>query len=330
MKFYQSEPVLRDLSFSVAPGEIFGVVGQSGAGKSTLLRCFNGLEPYQSGSVQVMGREVARLRDKELKELRRDMGMIFQNFCLMNRKNVFENVAFPLRVWESHPALPKRVRRFLGIGETADARTRARVMELLELVGLADKRFERVQNLSGGQKQRVGIARALALNPKILLCDEATSALDPGTTLDILQLLQDINAHFRLTLVVVTHQMEVVKRICHRLLLLDKGAGLRLGRTEDLFLSPGGMGRFADEEYARLPSGVNIRLLFPREIARQAVIAAMARDLGLSFPIVGGKLEHYIDDVLGFLIINVPEENLDTVYGYLREKNLRWEALDDA
>ncbi len=203
-------------------------------------------------------------------------------------------------------------------------------MELLELVGLADKRFERVQNLSGGQKQRIGIARALALNPKVLLCDEATSALDPKTTLNILDLLQDINARFNLTLVVVTHQMEVVKRICHRLLLLDKGVAQCLGKTEELFLSPTEtLKKFVDEEYTLIPSGTNIRMMFPRNISQDAVITTMARDLDISFSIVGGKLERYLDDVLGFLIINIPDEHLETVFRYLREKNLHWETLDN-
>ncbi|MDR2668650.1 MAG: methionine ABC transporter ATP-binding protein [Desulfovibrio sp.] len=312
-KQYSGRTVLHDLSFSVDAGEIFGIVGRSGAGKSTLLRCFNGLESYQGGSVRVMGKEVSTLDGKELKTLRRDIGMIFQNFNLMGRRNVFENVAFPLQVWRR----PK-------------AETEERVAELLELTGLTDKRFERIQNLSGGQKQRVGIARALALNPKILLCDEATSALDPETTLTILDLLQDINARFNLTMVVVTHQMEVVKRICGRLLLLDKGRGLSLGRTEDLFLfSEKNLKNFTEEDYALLPSGTNIRIMFPRDIARQAVITAMARELDVDFVIVGGRLERYLDKVLGFLIINVPDESLEKVLRYLREHNLHREILDD-
>lgn len=311
-KHYGGTPVLRDLSFSVEKGEIFGIVGHSGAGKSTLLRCFNGLERYQGGSISVMGREVAALDDGGMKNLRRDMGMIFQNFSLMGRKDVFENVAFPLRVWN-----------------TPKADISGRVMELLELVGLADKRHERVQSLSGGQKQRVGIARALALNPKVLLCDEATSALDPKTTLTILDLLQDINARFGLTLVIVTHQMEVVKRICHRLLLLDKGVAQCLGKTEELFIAPTeALKKFVEDEYTLIPTGTNIRMMFPREISQDAVITTMARELDISFSIVGGRLERYLDDVLGFLIINVPDEHLAAVTAYMKDKNLHWEVLE--
>ncbi len=327
-KHYGNAPVLRDLSFSIEAGEIFGIVGHSGAGKSTLLRCFNGLERYQGGSVTVMGKEVASLDEAGLKALRRDMGMIFQNFSLMGRKNVFENVAFPLQIWDAPQTLRGRLASGLNVFARPKPEISDRVMELLELVGLADKRFERVQSLSGGQKQRVGIARALALNPKVLLCDEATSALDPQTTLTILDLLQDINARFRLTLVVVTHQMEVVKRICHRLLLLDKGVAQCLGKTEELFISPTDtLKKFVEDEYTLIPTGTNIRMMFPREISQEAVITTMARELDISFSIVGGKLERYLDDVLGFLIINVPDEHREAVYRYMREKNLQWEVL---
>ncbi len=312
-KRYGNTPVLSGIDCDIADGEIFGVVGHSGAGKSTLLRCLNGLENYQGGSVRVMGREVGALNEEELKLLRRDMGMIFQNFNLMQRRNVFENVAFPLEIWKT----PKEI-------------IRSRVMELLELVGLADRSKERVGNLSGGQKQRVGIARALAPAPKILLCDEATSALDPQTTLAILDLLRDINARLGLTIVLVTHEMRVVKRVCDRMLLLVDGKTLCGGRTSELFLAPPEELRgFVGEDYILNPEGTNIRLMFPREIAQKSVITAMARELGFDFAIVGGRMERYRDDVLGFLIVNVDDEHLEAMLNYLQEKKLFWEVLDD-
>ena len=312
-KRYGDTVVLKDISFTIEEGEVFGVVGHSGAGKSTLMRCFNGLESYQHGSVKVMGQEVADLDSSGIKLLRRDMGMIFQTFSLMARKNVFDNIVFPLEVWN-----------------TPRAKRKERVMELLALVGLSDKAYERVQSLSGGQKQRVGIARALALSPKILLCDEATSALDPKTTVAILDLLENIRRQLRLTIVMVTHQMEVVKRICNRTLLLDAGETQAIGETDSLFLAPPpNLKKLIEDDYTLIPTGTNIRLWFPKDIAQNAVITSMARALNIDFSIVGGKLERYIDDVRGFLIINVNDEELERVLNYLQEQRLFWEVLND-
>ncbi|MDL2267930.1 methionine ABC transporter ATP-binding protein [Desulfovibrio sp. OttesenSCG-928-G15] len=313
VKKYGSTTVLSDISFTIGEGEVFGVVGHSGAGKSTLLRCFNALEDYQGGSVKVGGQEVRSLDREGRKQLRRDMGMIFQTFNLMNSKNVFDNVAFPLEIW--------------GI---AKENRRKRVMELLDLVGLADKAGERVHSLSGGQKQRVGIARALALSPKILLCDEATSALDPKTTIAILDLLESVRKELNLTIVIVTHQMEVVKRSCNRMLLLDGGITQGIGKTDTLFLAPTqDLKKLIEDEFALIPRGTNIRLWFPKEISQDAVITSMARALDIDFSIVGGKLERYLDDVRGFLIINVDDEHLEAVLNYLQEKKLFWEVMDD-
>ncbi len=310
-KSYGTQTVLHDISLSVEKGEVFGVVGHSGAGKSTLLRCFNGLESYEGGSLKVMGQEVRELGRQGIRELRRSMGMIFQTFNLMSGKNVFDNVAFPLEIW-GMPA----------------AERRRRVLELLDLVGLADRYQARVQSLSGGQKQRVGIARALTLSPKILLCDEATSALDPKTTVAILDLLEDIRRHLDLTIILVTHQMEVVKRSCHRVVLLDGGRIQGMGRTDDLFLAPTpNLKKLIEDEYTLIPTGTNIRLWFPEHISQDAVITNMARSLDVNFSIVGGKLERYLDDVRGFLIINVGDEHLERVLNYLQEKKLYWEVM---
>ena len=310
LKRYGSNVVLQNINMQVRQGEIFGIVGHSGAGKSTLLRCLNGLEVYDEGSVRVMDVEVASLESRALRLLQSKMGMIFQNFNLMARKNVFDNVAFPLQLWHKSDR-------------------EKRVMELLDLVGITDKARQRVQSLSGGQKQRVGIARALALNPSILLCDEATSALDPKTTSSILDLLEDINKRLNLTIIMVTHQMEVVKRLCHSLLLLDGGKTVAMGKTEDLFLSPTkDMQAIVENEYTLIPGGTNIRLMFPRVISQQSVITQMARALGIDFSIVGGKLERYLDDVFGFLIINVQDQDIEAVLSYLEEQHLYWEILE--
>ena len=195
-KSFGKTEVLKDISLNINQGEIYGLIGHSGAGKSTLLRCINALEDYNEGSIKVMDKEVKLLSEKGKRELRKELGMIFQGFNLLSRKNVFQNVALPLEVWGYDKAFINK-----------------RVNELLEIVGLSEKAKSKPAELSGGQKQRVAIARALALEPKILLCDEATSALDPKTTKDILSLLEDINKKLGITIVVVTHQMEVVKQI---------------------------------------------------------------------------------------------------------------------
>lgn len=311
-KTYGAQTVLQGINLRVEAGEVFGIVGHSGAGKSTLLRCLNGLEDYQGGSVKVMGREVRDLSREDLMRLRSRMGMIFQTFNLMERRNVFDNVAFPMEVW-------KRPRR----------EVRERVMDLLRLVGLEDKHKVRPASLSGGQKQRVGIARALALNPSILLCDEATSALDPRTTMSILDLLQDINERLGLTIVLVTHQMEVVKRLCRRTLLLDGGVTQGVGDTSRLFLAPTPkLKKLIDDDYTLIPTGTNIRLMFPRELSQEHVITTMVRELNIDFAIAGGKLERYQNDVLGFLIINVDDAHLEMVLDYLQRKKLYWQIME--
>ncbi len=312
-KYFGDHKVLSDISLSVGKGDVFGIVGHSGAGKSTLLRCLNGLEGYSEGSVKVKGREVKDLNDVELKQLRRDMGMIFQNFNLMNRKNVFENIMFPLKVWG-----------------TPKAEAEARVNELLELVGLSAKRDEKVRNLSGGQKQRVGIARALALNPEILLCDEATSALDPKTTISILELLMDINRKLNVTIIAVTHQMEVVKMICNKVIILDGGRVVDSGDTDKLFLAPGPeLRKLITDDYAVIPRGTNIRLMFPREIANEGIVSKMARELEIDFSIVGGRIEKYRETVMGFLIIHVDDKDVPRIEKWLKENKMFWEVMDN-
>ncbi|MCM1306190.1 MAG: methionine ABC transporter ATP-binding protein [Bacteroides sp.] len=212
---------LNGVNLSVERGEVVGVIGFSGAGKSTLVRCINALERPSSGHVCVAGEDVSTLSGKELLQLRRRIGMIFQNFNLMQQKTVLKNVLFPLEV--------------AGVKRAA---ARERALELLNEVGLADKATAYPAQLSGGQKQRVAIARALALNPDVLICDEATSALDPETTAQILALLKEINEKYSLTIVVISHQLNVVKSLCSRIAVLDDGVICEEGDTEELFKNP--------------------------------------------------------------------------------------------
>ena len=309
-KFYGDTQILFDINLEVKKGEIFAIVGHSGAGKSTLLRCINGLESYQGGSLKVFDKEIKNLDEAQQRHLRRDVGMIFQHFALMARKNVFENVATPLKFW----------------GYKSDE-TEKRVRELLNLVGLESKAKSYPSELSGGQKQRVAIARALALNPKILLSDEATSALDPNTTNQILELLEKINKELDISVVIVTHEMEVVKSIAKRAILLEGGKIIGSGSIEELFLKPDEKMKEFLGEVEILPStGTNIRLFFPKEVAQNSVITHMARSLNIDFNIVWGKLEKLNDNVLGSLVINIDEKDKENVLNYIKQSGVLWEV----
>ncbi|MCR3760078.1 methionine ABC transporter ATP-binding protein [Clostridium felsineum] len=311
-KYFSGNKVLKDVNLKIKGGEIFGIVGHSGAGKSTLLRCINGLETYDEGKVIVSGKELKEVQGKSLREFRKEIGMIFQNFNLLNRKDVYHNISLPLEVWG-----------------TDKNKIDARVKELLELVDLSDKVKSKPSNLSGGQKQRVAIARALALNPKILLCDEATSALDPNTTKSILNLLRTINSKLGITIVIVTHQMEVVKGICERAALIDGGVIKEIGEVEELFLNPSGemkklIGQSDDEVLPK--EGINIRVIFPKNSSEGALITSMARELNVDFSIVWGKLEKFRDNVLGSLVINISEGDKEIICNYLTSHNVVWEV----
>jgi len=212
---------LKGINLKIEKGQVFGIIGKSGAGKSTLLRCLNLLERPDGGAILVEGRDITKFNKNELREYRKNVSMIFQHFNLLSNSNVYKNVAFPLEIaGYKRDYIDKRVR------------------ELLNIVGLEDKEKEYPSNLSGGQKQRVAIARALANNPKILLCDEATSALDPLTTKQILDLLLELNKTLGLTIVLITHEMDVVDRICSNVAVMEKGEIVEEGRKDDVFKNP--------------------------------------------------------------------------------------------
>ena len=212
---------LDDISLDIQKGDIYGIIGMSGAGKSTLVRCLNLLERPTSGKVIVRGKDMLALSGRELRRERTEISMIFQHFNLLMQKNVEDNVCFPL---------------YINKVKKADARRRC--AELLEIVGLSDKAKAYPSQLSGGQRQRVAIARALATNPEILLCDEATSALDPQTTTSILSLLKEINARYGITIVIITHEMAVVREICSHVAIVDNGRIVEKGTVDDIFDSP--------------------------------------------------------------------------------------------
>ena len=297
-----------DVTLDIAPGEVFGVIGYSGAGKSTLVRLVNALEPATSGSVRVHGREITGLRETELRRVRAGIGMIFQQFNLLSSRTVAGNVAYPLAVarW------PRDERR-------------ARVAELLDFVGLADKARAYPSQLSGGQKQRVGIARALAARPRILLADEATSALDPETTQDVLDLLRRVNRELGVTVVVITHEMEVVKYLCDRVAVMEHGKVVEHGDVYSVFARPQhpATRRFVGTSLRDRPSPSALERLRHRHPGR-IVTVAIREDGASSTDLTRALREHPVD---GTIVYGGITEIAERPYGSL---TLELAGADDA
>ena len=314
-KSFKKTEVLKDISLEIEDGEIYGIIGQSGAGKSTLLRCVNGLESYDRGRITVDDNLIDIKDKKKLRLQQKKMGMIFQSFNLLERLDVYQNVALPMKFW--------------GI-PTNTPEAKEKIMKLIKLVGLEEKVHQKPRELSGGQKQRVAIARALVLDPEILLCDEATSALDPEITKGILSLLQKINKEMGITIVIVTHQMEVVKQICQRVAFLSHGKMLAVGKPEQLFVWPKEkeIRDFLREESDKLPStGINLKLFFFGEGNQRPIVTQMSQELQTDFNICWAKLEDFREDVYGSLVLNMEEKDLERACAFLDSKNVTWEVI---
>ncbi|WP_026514540.1 methionine ABC transporter ATP-binding protein [Butyrivibrio sp. LB2008] len=314
-KTFNKTEVLKGINIDIEKGEIFGIIGQSGAGKSTLLRCINGLESYDEGSITVGDVTVDIKNKKVLRNLQKRMGMIFQGFNLLERLDVYHNVALPMKFW--------------GI-PTNTPEAKEKILNLIKLVGLEEKVHSKPRELSGGQKQRVAIARALALDPEFLLCDEATSALDPEITKGILALLQKINKEMGITIIIVTHQMEVVKQICQKVAFLSGGKVLAVGKPEQLFVWPKEreIREFLREESDKLPTtGINLKLFFYGEGNQRPIVTEMSRELKTNFNICWAKLEDFREDVYGSLVLNMEEKDLEKACAFLDSKNVTWEVI---
>ncbi|MCR5671628.1 MAG: methionine ABC transporter ATP-binding protein [Butyrivibrio sp.] len=314
-KSFDGTSVLKDISLNIEDHEIYGIIGQSGAGKSTLLRCINGLEPYDSGSIVVDGTVVDPGNKKELRNLQKRMGMIFQGFNLLERLDVYDNIALPMKFWHIPTNTPE---------------AKEKINRLIKLVGLEERAHAKPRELSGGQKQRVAIARALVLDPEFLLCDEATSALDPEITKGILALLQKINKEMGITIIVVTHQMEVVKQICQKVAFLNKGNVLASGNPEKLFVWPKEreIRDFLREESDKLPTtGVNLKLFFYGEGNQRPIVTMMSQELHTNFNICWAKLEDFREDVYGSLVLNMEEKDLEGACAFLDSKGVTWEVI---
>lgn len=321
---------LRGVSLNIRQGEIFGVIGKSGAGKSTLIRCINMLERPSAGQVIVDGQELTSLAERDLRDIRKKIGMIFQHFNLLSSRTVFENVAFPLE-----------------LAGKSKADIEKEVLPFLDLVDLADKKDQYPSQLSGGQKQRVGIARALASKPKVLLCDEATSALDPKTTKSILELLKDINRRLGLTIVLITHEMQVIKEICDRVAVIEDGLIIEEGSVLDIFTKPQQPTTrefissiinhdlpdiFSDTTFSPIPtadSNLILRLSFIGHSAEEPIIASMIRRFNVDASILYGNIDHIQQTPFGTLIVELSgdQAGIQNSLKYLQAKELGIEVI---
>lgn len=323
---------LKDISLEINEGDIYGIIGMSGAGKSTLVRCLNFLEVPTEGQVIVEGKALASLSNKELREARRRIGMIFQSFNLLMQKSVLDNVCFPLTIH--------------GMKKT-EAKKKA--LELLETVGLKEKADSYPSQLSGGQRQRVAIARALANNPRILLCDEATSALDPQTTNSILQLLRKINREMGITIIIITHQMSVVREICNRVAIIDSGQIAEEGQVEEIFNHPKSRaarmlvieGKDPDEweqteekreqTVSELHESRKIRIVFSGNSSYEPVIANMILTIGQAVNILLADTKDVGGRAKGQMILGLPEDAdvQEKIISYLLERGLTVEEVTE-
>ena len=303
---------LKDVSLTINEGEIFGIIGMSGAGKSTLVRTLNRLEDVSSGTVNFYGDDLAALKPKELREVRHSISMIFQGFNLINQRTVIQNVEQSLKIIGT----PRNIRR-------------EKAKQMLEIVGLLEKANEYPARLSGGQKQRVAIARALAVDPKVLLCDEATSALDPKITGEILDLLKKINEERKLTIVIITHEMSVVEKICDRVAIIDDGTLAEIGDVKEVFSNP----RSKAAKKLVFPSnpfdpsdenGQLVRIVFDGTQSNVPFIANLVEETGLKVNILSANTRSVGGIGYGQMIIELPESEKDrqTVIDFFRNGGL--------
>ena len=310
---------LDQIDLEIGRGDIFGIIGMSGAGKSTLVRCLNNLEKPTEGTVEIQGKELSKMKGRTLRKERQKISMIFQHFNLLMQKNVLDNICFPLEI--------------AGV-KKKQAKERAR--ELLEIVGLSDKAKSYPAQLSGGQKQRVAIARALTNNPDILLCDEATSALDPQTTQSILELLQTINKEYGITIVIITHEMSVVQKICNKVAILEKGKLAEVGAVTKIFANPESAVAkkmlFGDEGETKEMKGKHlIRVVFSENSSFEPVIGNMILHFKQPVNILYADTKDIQGTATGEMILQLPDqpEIAEQMSAYLRDRKLTVGEVDE-
>jgi D-methionine transport system ATP-binding protein len=328
-KSYNNKQILFDINFNVNKGEIFGIIGRSGAGKSTLLRCLNLLDTPSSGSIVVNNIDVMTIENKQLRQLRQKIGVIFQNFSLLDSKNIIDNIALPLKIK----------------GGFTHKQILEKVEQVLELVELTEHKYKYPKELSGGQKQRVGIARALINDPILLLCDEATSALDTYTTNNILQLLYNINQKLNLTIIMITHQIEVVRKLCDRVMVLDNGHILEQGKIHDVLLHPKAeltrklvlkeeVDKYLEEvmpfyKFHKTPNTHLLVITYIGQKVFEPILSNLTKNYNLEYSILRGELGRFKNMPFGQLLLEINGElsQLNKAFKYLTSEDIHYEVI---
>ena len=305
-KSYNNQIILNQINMSIKQGEIYGLIGLSGSGKSTLLRCINGIEKYDSGEIHIDNEIISYDNSIKSRKIKKRIGMIFQNFALLERRTVFENIALPMKCW-------KEDRK----------KTEERVKELMEFVGISHVSGKKPSEISGGQKQRVAIARALSLSPKILLCDEATSALDPNTTKSILELLKEINRKLNITIIIVTHEMEVIKSVCDKMSIIENGEIKVSGNTQEIFLeNPEALQNVTGKKRIKFSDDKTVLKISFISQKDTSVLSYMSQDLKTEFSILSADIDNYNDKTTGNIFISFKSKDKALVKNYLQEKKI--------
>ncbi len=325
-KRYGNNEVLKNINLKIEEADVFGFIGFSGAGKTSLVRCISALEPVSSGNILIDNIDITTTSKKNLKEIQKEIGVVFQHFNLINNATVYDNIAFPLIV-------AKKDKEFID----------KRIKELLKIVGLEEKIDAYPAQLSGGQKQRVGIARALANNPKIIICDEATSALDPTTTKQIISLLKEINKSLKITMLVITHEMDIVKELCNKVAVLENGVIVESGKVIDLYINSKNVvtRKFFETVEININSktfeltknqGQLYRITFINEVALKPLISHVMKTIDVEISILTGKIEEFNTNIVGCLIINISgsKDNINLAIDYLKNKNVMVEEVNHA
>ena len=312
-KSYNKQVILKQINMTVKPGEIYGLIGLSGSGKSTLLRCINGIERFDSGEIHIENELISYDDSIKSRRIKKRIGMIFQNFALLERKTVFENIALPMKCWKEEKN-----------------KTENRVKELMEFVGISHIAGKRPSQISGGQKQRVAIARALSLSPKILLCDEATSALDPNTTKSILELLKEINRKLNITVIIVTHEMEVIRSVCDKMSIIENGEIKISGDTQEIFLmNPEPLQNVTGKKRIQLSEDKTVLKISFTSQKDTAVLSYMPQDLKTEFSILSADIDNYNEKTTGNIFISFKAENKALIMNYLLEKKIIFSEIFD-